>query len=407
MNPELVKKRNEFDKLKQIISNIFEEAGESLDMSKVSKFGAEDVSRLTDVQKSHRVKALNDKLGILRAEVDRLAKNEGPGFSMIHPGVSGDFGRQSGETLGQRIVKDAGFLSWRKNGAAGDWGKSYDELSFKALFETGAGWAPESLRIPGVVEKETRPLQVVDLVPFFPTAHAKIVYMEETTRTHSAAEKAEGTAYAESTFALTEKESDVRKITDSLPVTDEQLEDVAGAEAYIDQRLMFGVRQRLDNQIINGDGISPNLKGVLNVAGIQTQAKGADPAIDAIHKAITKVRVTGRSEPTAIVIHPTNWEALRLTKTADGIYIFGNPSEKGATTIFGLKLVVGDVIAAGTALVGSFLPQWVGLYERRGVTVTVGTIGSQFTEGKKTIRAEGRWGFVVRRPQAFCTVTGL
>lgn len=288
------------------------------------------------------------------------------------------------------------------------WG--FDTLSsiqLKTLFQTTAGWAPESLRIPGFVEAVTRPMQVLDILPLGRTEFEQVVYMEETTRTHAAAEKAEGAAYAESAFALTEKTSSVRKITDSIPVTDEQLEDVAQAESYLNSRLVFGLRQRLDNQILAGNGTAPNLQGLSTLTGRLTQAKGADPIPDAFFKAMRQIRVTGRASPTHILIHPTNWESVRLLRTADGLYIWGNPSEAGPERMWGLPVIQEDIIAAGTGFVGSFQPQWVSLFERRGVDVQVGFVGTQFTEGKRTIRGDTRMALAWFRPSAFADVTGL
>lgn len=280
-------------------------------------------------------------------------------------------------------------------------------VQLKALFSTTAGWAPESIRLPGFVEAVSRPIQVLDILPLGATGQEAIVYMEETTRTHAAAEKAEGIAYAESTFVLTEKSSNVRKITDSIPVTDEQLEDVPQAESYLNGRLVFGLRQRLDGQILAGNGTAPNLQGLSTLTGRLTQAKGTDPIPDAFFKAMRQIRVTGRAVPTHSLIHPTDWEKVRLLRTADGVYIWGNPSEAGPERLWGLPVVQQDIIAAGTGFVGSFQPQWVSLFERRGVDVQVGFVGTQFTEGKRTIRGDLRMALVFFRPAAFSEVTGL
>src|SRR3990172_3730712 len=105
---------------------------------------------------------------------------------------------------------------------------------------------------------------------------AAVVYMEETTFTNAGAERAESAAYAESTLILTQRTNTVRSVGTSLPVSDEQLADVVGVRAYLDSRLGFMVRQRLDSQILVGDGIAPNLLGTLRGSGIHTQAKGAD-----------------------------------------------------------------------------------------------------------------------------------
>ncbi len=286
-------------------------------------------------------------------------------------------------------------------------GEEFATLRAKTLMTTSAGYAPESIRLPGFTEAATRPIQLLDIIPMFPTTQAAIKYMEETTRTHAAAETAEGGAYAESTFAFTERTSSVAKITDSVPVTDEQLEDVAMMQGYINSRLTFGVRQRLDRQVLIGDGSSPNLRGLKNVSGIQTQAKGADPVPDAFYKAMTKVRVTGRAVPTHHVMHPTDWQGVRLLRTADGIYIWGSPAESGPERLWGLPVVQNDADSAGTGYVGSFQPAWCSLFERRGVEVAVGYVGSQFTEGKRTVRADARAAMVWMRPAAFCSVTGL
>ena len=345
-----------------------------------------------------------------------------PPFPGAGAGSGGERGGAAAKSLGAQVVEEKRYRDWVKSGAAGGLslnfpdllpsdmlakGAAFDTIGTKTLFETTAGWAPKSIRIPGLVEAVTRPIQLLDIIPMASTGFEQVVFMEETTRTHAAAEKAEGATYAKSAFELTEQTSSVRKITDSLPVTDEQLEDVMQAQSYINSRLTFGLRQRLDGQTLTGNGTAPNLRGIANVVGIQTRAKGADPVPDAVFKAMQLIRVTGRAMPTHHVIHPTDWQGVRLLRTADGIYIWGNPSEAGPERMWGLPVVQCDAGSAGTAFVGSFQPAWISLFERRGVDVQVGFTGTQFTEGKRTVRADMRMAFVVFRPAAFCSVTGL
>ncbi len=338
---------------------------------------------------------------------------------VTHPGSSDQ--RPEFKSLSDRIGEDAGFKAWQDNGALGGITIKLDDmlpsdfmlgggiktLRSKTLLSTSAGYDPNTARLPGFVEDVTRPINLLDIIPLSRTDSDTVVYMEETTRTHSAAEKAEGGTYAESTFAFTERTSAVRKITDSLPVTDEQLADAAFINSYINDRLSFGVRQRLDLQVQVGDGTPPNLDGILNVSGIQTQAKGADPISDAFHKMMTLIRITGRATPTHHIMHPTDWQTVRLLRTADGVYIWGSPSEAGQPRMWGLPVVQSDNASAGTGYVGSFLPQWISLIERAGVQIDVGYTGSQFVEGKRTIRAQMRAAFILFRPAAFGTVTGI
>jgi HK97 family phage major capsid protein len=340
---------------------------------------------------------------------------------VLMPGAKGDRDRPRVKTLGDLLAEEKSFQDWLAKGHPDGMTVSFDELpsdllakamlietlGSKALMSTGAGFAPESVRLPGFVEATTRPLQLLDIIPISPTGQAVIKYMEETTRTHAGAEKAEGAAYAESTFAFTEKSSDVRKLTDSLPITDEQLDDVPMMTGYVNGRLLFGVRQRLDTQVYIGDGNAPNLRGLANTVGIQTQARGADPVPDAFFKAMTKIRVTGRAIPTHHVMHPTDWQNIRLLRTADGIYIWGSPSESGPERLWGLPVVQAEQRAAGSGMTGSFQPAWISLFERSGVDIQVGYVNAQFGEGKRTVRGDMRAALVVFRPAAFCDVTGL
>ena len=291
--------------------------------------------------------------------------------------------------------------------------QSHIDIELKTLFQTtidgvGAGWLPETTRNGRLVEFAFRPIQVIDVIPGNTTNQAAIVYMEETTFTNNAAETAEAGTYPESALALTEKTSPVRKIATWIPVTDEQLEDVDQVRGYLNNRLPFMLRQRLDSQIINGNGTAPNLKGFLNVSGIQTQAKGADPTPDAIYKAMVKVRIAGRANPSAVMVHPTDWQNVRLLRTADGVYIWANPTDAGPARIWGLPIVETDAFSsAGTALVGDFA-NFTELTTRRGVDVQISNSHSTFfVDGKQAVRADIRVALTVWRPAALCQVTGL
>jgi HK97 family phage major capsid protein len=425
-NVALVEARNKLEAKQKALEKVFEEAktpaGE-LDFRKVKCLG----DNMTTVQIAEKVRDMNKELIDLHDECMKLVDAEG-GLKTIerlkglrHP--EPDLGAPLQDPGQKRQIKSIGeIITSHERYEKKEWQSGFQfsipevypsellakSAQFKTLMETTAGWAPESIRVPGlVVEKATRPVQLIDIIPIGQTGMEKVVYMEETTRTHSAAEKAEGAAFAESAFVLTERESNVRKITDSLPVTDEQLEDVPMVSSYVNGRLVFGLRQRLDTQTLIGDGSAPNLRGIKNISGIQTQAKGSDPIPDAFFKAMTKLRVTGRVMPTHHIIHPTNWETVRLMRTADGLYIWGNPSEAGPERMWGLPVVQVDIDSAGTGYTISALPQWMSLFERRGVDVQVGYIGDQFVQGKRTIRADMRFAFVVFRAAAICSVTSL
>lgn len=390
------------------------------DFNLVKAFG-ENMTTTAIAEAFAKANAEMDDMGVqietLRGLQAANEKQNAPVASMIHPASEGNGlpGLPGGQlnvpqkTIGEMITEHKGYAAMLSRGGrktAEIEIPGYGLADIKTLFQTSAGWAPESVRMARVVDAVTRPLQVIDLIPGGSIGQAAAVYMEETTRTHASAETAEGAAYKESTFVLTERNEPVRKITDSIPVTDEQLEDVAFAQSYLDNRIRFGIQQRLDLQLIQGDGSTPNLTGILNKSGIQTQAKSTDPVPDAVYKAMTLIRVTGRATPTGIIMHPNDWQAVRLLRTADGIYIWGNPSEAGPERMWGLPVAQADSLDENTAIVGSFA-DWCQLLERRGLVVEIGFVGTQFIEGEQTLRASMRVVFVIYRAAAFCTVTGI
>lgn len=401
----------------QKLHEVFEKAGPDLDFNRkevLELVGAKDSTEAVE-----KVKAMDKELAEIGKERDTLIdlkrvsddnerRRGTPTKTIEFPGQD-ERERRSEErkqrTLGQVVVQSKAFEFFTKNRQPVE--MKEDEFEMKTAFTTSAGWAPQTTRVPGlVIEKATRPIQILDIIPTGPTAQAAVVYMEETTRTHSAAERAENAQYAESAFALTQRSETVRSIGDSVPVTDEQLDDVDQVQSYLDQRLTFGVMQRLDNQVVNGDGNAPNLTGILNKAGIQSQARGTDPQQDAFYKAMVGVRVTGRAIPSAHIIHPLDWQGIRLQRTADGIYIWGSPAEAGPDRMWGLMVAQADSIAQGTGITGDF-QNFIQLYIRKGVEIALGYVGTDFSNGRKTVRAAMRAALAIYRAAAFCQVTGL
>ena len=398
----------------QELHAIFDDAGPNLDLKAVK---SERLPAGVTVGDTHAIAALirklNDELTDMGKEVDDLKATEAAAVK-ARGGDKGagergnDQGRRGGDgadviSVGELFIKSNAFtqLKGAKTGPL-----SNLDIELKTLMTTTAGWVPETTRTGRVVDFATRPLQVSQLIPQTTTGQNAVTYMEETTFTNAAVETAEAGTYQEAALALTEASSLVRKIAVFLPVTDEQLEDESQVRGYIDNRLGFMVRQRLDLQILVGNGTPPNLRGLLNIVGIQTQAKGADPTPDAIYKAMVKVQVTGQSEPNLVVMHPNDWQDIRLLRTADGIYIWGNPSDSGPERIWGLAVAKAQALTENTGLVAdtSFLE----LATKRGLDIQVSNShGTYFIEGKQAIRADLRVALVVYRPIALCTVTGI
>jgi hypothetical protein len=319
--------------------------------------------------------------------------------------MGGDPLRDGGcrKTLGELVMESKAVAGYQ--GGTGP--AASIDVDLKTLMSTSAGWDPEDTRTGKVVLAALQQPRVIDLIPKTVTRQSTVLYMEETTHTNNAAEVAEGGTYGESAFAYTEKNSEVRKIGVSLPVTDEMLEDTERLAGLIDERLRFQLAKRLDTQILVGNGTTPNLRGVNSLVGINTQAKGTDPVFDAIYKGIVLCKTVGFEDPDGIVMHPADWQDLRLMRTADGVYILGNPADETVPRLFGLPVVLTTHQTQNTAVVGAWRMHSE-LSLRRGLEVQMSDSHSTFfVEGKRMLRADLRVALIFDRAVAFCTVTGI
>ena len=407
----LVEQRESFAAKQKDITEVLELAGKDLDFSRadvLKKLGASDAADAT-----HKFKSWNREAEAMGADLQRtelkytVAKHQERQESLREPveTVEHPSGMER-KSWAQRFVESKEFKAAKAEGFKRAAIVDMD-IDLKTLMTTSAGFAPESVRSGLVVDKATRPIQVTDLIPSFPISQAAFVYMEETTRTHSAAEAAEGGTYAEDAYVYTQRTSTVRKIATSIPVTDEQLEDEMQVRSLLEQRLAFGLRQKLDSQILVGSGTPPALLGLNNVSSTQSQAKGSDATIAAFMKALTKVRVTGRANPSGAVFHPNDWQDVVLTQNSNGDFLFGNPFQgAGPNSLFGIPVAISDAQTENTALIVDF-NNFTRLDDRRGVSIMVGYSGTQFVEGKQTLRADMRVAFTVTRAAAICLLTGI
>lgn len=405
ISPELKELEGKIAQRQNVLAGVFAEAKTSdgaLDLSKVTT-----LTGSTSSERAAEIKTMNDELTDLRTQADALKTTLRIAQSLADlPESAGDDSDSgaSRKSIGAQFAQSAQFKG-RPRG--GDSVPFIADVDAKTLMTTAAGFAPESVRSGRVVDIATRPIQVIDVIPQYPISQAAYKYMEETTFTNNAAETSEGGTFGEAALVYTERVETVQKITVWLPVTDEQLEDVPGIEARINQRLPFMLRQRLDLQALVGNGTAPNMLGINAKSGIQTQAKGTDPVFDAILKAATKTRVTGQAFPDLVIFHPNDLQDLRLTRTTDGLYILGNPDGAGPSTIWGLRIVEAQAQTENTAVVGDFA-NFAEFHLRRDVEIKVSNShGTMFVEGKQAIRADMRGLFAWLRAAAFCAVTGI
>jgi HK97 family phage major capsid protein len=261
------------------------------------------------------------------------------------------------------------------------------------------------LRPPGIVLLGQQQPLVADLLAPGETNAPTVRYMREVSYTQAATAVAEGALKPEAAWNLGEVDAAVRKIAVTSKLTEEIIADFTAARDYVNARMPFMVATKLDSDLINGNGVAPNILGVLSVSGIQTQAQGTDPIPDCLYKAMVKIRSVGFFEPDAVVMNYLDWQNVRLLRTTDGLYIWGAPADPGPERVWGKPVVQTAFIAAKTAVVGAW--QLGGqLFMRQGITTEMTNANEDdFKRNLIAIRTEVRAAAAWYRPLAFCSCT--
>lgn len=408
--------KEKLDGLRFRANRMYNEAGSDLDFTKIqSEAGTteEKISLWKSLQlEMTEVGAEYDRLRAIDAEMkaasaqyqqSRVPTNTPPlqGGDYQHLGQSGLIRNMLGQS------KEYARLSTQR-GSASIGSLSGPELKTLITLTTvspgNQRMAPVNMRL----EERT----VIDMIGESPVNTATVEWYEETTVTNAAAETAENTAKPEAALAWTLRNTTIKTIAVWIPVTRQALQDNDFLEAQIRNRLIFMVQRREETQVLTGNAVGENLRGIINTSGIQTQAKGADALPTAIMKAMGKIRGSAGSgfiEPDGIVLHPNDYiDLMTLQEAGTGAYLLQAVLQnEPQPRLWGLPIRQTTALTENTGLVGAFAAG-AEVFRIGGLSVEASSEHSTyFTENKVAILAETRIGLAVQIPTAFCTVTGI
>jgi HK97 family phage major capsid protein len=314
---------------------------------------------------------------------------------------------QREKSAGYKFIDDEGVKAFLANPSAG----KRVGVEVKAIISsltTLADGSAGDLIVPDrrpIIDPVNRRLTVRDLLTPGRTSSNAIQYPKETGFTNAAASVSESTGPTkpQSDIQFDLVTTSVTTLAHWLLATRQILDDVPMLQSYIDGRLRYGLGYVEDNQLLNGAGTGTDLNGVYTQATASTAnlAIVASPTkLDVLRAAMLQASLAN-IPPTGIVLHPTDWFTIEVTKDTAGAYIIGNPQDNAEHRLWGLPVVETPAMTSGKFLVGAF-KYGAQIFDREDARVELSTEDSDnFRKNLVTILAEERLALAVYNTLAF------
>ena len=204
----------------------------------------------------------------------------------------------------------------------------------------------------------------------------------------------------------------LQKIAGWFYETDELLEDNAFLASALNARGLFELDARIEAYL---------LSTTLGASGINTATytHGAKVSPDDVFKAIMTIKTQSGLNADGIIMHPTDYQAVRLLKDGSGGTVgqyfgggcfygpYGNGNVSQQPGLWGLNTIVTSNITQGTILVGAF-KQGASVVTKNNEGSRIEIVTGDHDDriyNRVTVIVEERLGLAVRRPKAFCKIT--
>lgn len=251
----------------------------------------------------------------------------------------------------------------------------------------------------GVFGTPNVPQKIEPLIPHIAVTTDSVDYVT-VADTINAAGVAEAEKIPESKFTPTLAKANVVNVAHYTKITKQLADDAPALAAYINTKMLYGLQNKVEDQIVNGDGTAPQLKGLLakdSYTDASTQLAGAKNRFDLL-LLLQGVAETAAYEPEALVLNPMTWAQLAMEKDSQDRYLLGGPGLAANKSVWGIPVVTSSAVPAGKFIFGNFT-QTVTIYDRQQVAIEMtGTNEDDFTHYLYTIRASRRLALAVEVP---------
>lgn len=261
-------------------------------------------------------------------------------------------------------------------------------------------------RVPGYKFDPTRSVHIRNLIPQGSTSSDVVRFVKESAYTDGSAPKAEGATLGQSDFTMTADNNTVEKIGAYLRISEEMLADTPQLTSYLSNRIPAKLLAKEDDQILNGNGTSPNLSGItvdaadFDLTGALADAVDSANNFDVIVAALNQLALS-EYQADKIILHPTDFHKILLLKDTQNNYLKDQVYAGLQPSFMGVPVILNTAMTSNKFLIGNF-SQGTQLWIRDNVSVEFSRFDqSNFIDGFVTVRAIERIALTNYLPNAF------
>ena len=259
--------------------------------------------------------------------------------------------------------------------------------------------------LPGILPAAPRKLHIRSLLPTGVMSTSAVHYLQETGSEGSVNSWADNSGTKpQIDFDLTEEVAPSEFIAGYLRITRKALDDISAMRSYLQSRLLESYLDAEDNQLLNGNGTSPNLGGLITNAEAYTGFRTIQ--VEKIIDSVAQIESNNHSA-NGILLSPEQYYALLLTRSTTNEYTL--PGLGTVTQLNGQMFISGIPVFKSTAMTDSkyLVGDWAKgaqLFVRENPIVRFfEEDGTNVRENKITVRVEGRVALPIYYTDAFVT----
>lgn len=267
--------------------------------------------------------------------------------------LRGGFGGSKTDAIGV-FVKSQGMADIR-NGAKDTGRVELPSLSIKTLVNAGRGQTGDSQyqgvteRAAGVFNDPRQSLQLLDALRSIPVSGGTYEFTQLKSFTNNADYQVlEGTLKAESNMELQQAVANVDTIAHWTRASVQVLDDEPSLQTYIGNLLGYGLLAKLEDAVINGQGGTGKILGLVKQALAFTPT-ASDSPVDRIGAAAAEMKAAGW-RPSMVIMNPLDWFDVDKSKNANGEYLLGGPQSPAPASLWRNGVIETPSMARGQAL---------------------------------------------------------